>query len=345
MEIVKRRDSNMELLRMVAMFLIVILHLDIFLLEESPLFRDQPVSWFFVYFLKSLTIIGVNLFVMLSGWYGITFKWHRFFGLWFQVFFFVLTGLISNYIINGSTINLKVCIYLLFQMDGNPYGFFQSYILLYIFSPVLNQFIKNADKTTITYFLCIFFLIQFIWGCISWGYVYFGNGFSALSYMGLYIFARFARVNQIESKLKGHQWIIMYILISLLSSIIAYHGHHHPYISNIAYSYASPLVIISAFSLLASFSKIKIKSNIVNWIAIHCFAIYLFHMNSYILPQILNLCTILNMHKQIELFLKFAPLICIITFALSILLDKCRLLLWNKCVFIIQKYSNKRQNA
>ena len=330
-----RRDSNMELLRIVAMFMIVILHLDIFLLEEPHNFEDQQVAHFLIGFLKSLTIIGVNLFILLSGWYGIHFKWNRFAALWFQVLFFASIGLTYDFLTNGCVMDFQDILFHLFQMDDHPYWFFQSYIILYIFSPILNSFIQNTDYKTLLSFLCVFFILQLIWGCFSWGYVYFGNGYSALSFMGLYILARYAHLNQLQLRLKSYQWGALFLLLSIVSSLCAYWGHSHTFLNNFAYSYSSPLVIVSAFSVLALFSRLRFNAVIVNRIAIHCFAIYLFHMNYYILPQIINICTSLNMDKQIGLFIVLAPLVCMMTFGLSIVLDLCRLYIWDK---LIMKY-------
>ena len=329
----------MELLRLVAMFMIVMLHLDIFLLIESNNFVNQPFVCFFIYILKSLTIIGVNVFIMLSGWYGITFKWNRFYGLWFQILFFAAIGLLYDLFVNDNITNLKNFLTHLLQMDGNSYGFFQSYIILYIFSPILNKYIQSTDVKSIIGLLCAFYILQFLWGCISWGYVYYGNGYSALSFMGLYILARFARIRQIHLCLKCHQWGFLYLFVSVLSGIISYSFINYTTIYNFVYSYTSPLVIVSAFSVLAFFSRLKIQANIINQISKYCFAIYLFHMNYYILPDIINLCTNLKMHKNIGLFILYAPIICMITFTISIVLDVIRLYSWNK-VYII--FNNKK---
>lgn len=75
---IKQRDYNMELLRLVNMCMIVFLHLDIFLLKEPQFFNFDSASYYRILFNKSLTIISVNVFIMLSGWYGIKMKWERF---------------------------------------------------------------------------------------------------------------------------------------------------------------------------------------------------------------------------------------------------------------------------
>ena len=67
-----KRDSNMELLRLVAMLSVILFHLDflgmgieLHVIEASPLSTILGVLG-----LKSLTMSCVNLFVLVSGWYS-----------------------------------------------------------------------------------------------------------------------------------------------------------------------------------------------------------------------------------------------------------------------------------
>ena len=62
---IKVRDSNMELLRIISMFLIVVYHVFLYVLVK---FEDQYplVSLFY-----TLTHIGVIVFFLLFGYYGI----------------------------------------------------------------------------------------------------------------------------------------------------------------------------------------------------------------------------------------------------------------------------------
>lgn len=325
-----RRDSNMELLRIITMSMIVILHLSVFLLDDN--------SHFWVKEIKSLTIVSVNVFIMLSGWYGIKFKWQRFFGLWFQILFWSIIGLFWGGI-NNIDISLSHIISCLFLTTGKEYGFFQSYIILYIFSPLINKYVDITPKNDIYKFLAVFFVIQLIWGCLSWGYVYFGNGYSCISFMGIYLFARFARVHEIAKNLSSLQWAISYLLFSLLGSTLAFtlysrQGTLSFWGQSLAYSYASPFVILSAFSFLKVFSKIELRhSLIINFISRHSFAVYLLHMNSFMLPFFLNLCKPYISHNIMQ-FIPLAIASCFTVFIISIVLDSIRLVMWNKILFV-----------
>lgn len=67
-----QRNSSMELLRIVSMLFIMGLHF--LMVFDFPRYEDSikaPLNTFVYFLLESLTIIAVNVFVMLSGWFGI----------------------------------------------------------------------------------------------------------------------------------------------------------------------------------------------------------------------------------------------------------------------------------
>ena len=88
----KTRDSNMELLRLTAMLLVMIVHASYRALPKPTPegIAEDPVSLFLQIAVESFSVVGVNVFVMLSGWYGIRLRWSRLLELLFQVAFFAI---------------------------------------------------------------------------------------------------------------------------------------------------------------------------------------------------------------------------------------------------------------
>lgn len=88
----KGRDSNIELLRVIAMFLVLIVHSDFFSLgAPSKLdiqnnFLDSSLRVFF----QSLSIACVDIFVVISGWFGIRPKVKGLLSYIFQCLFFLI---------------------------------------------------------------------------------------------------------------------------------------------------------------------------------------------------------------------------------------------------------------
>lgn len=280
------RDSNMELLRIIAMLLVMVVHAD-FRALGIPVFEEvqtNPFSSSFRFLTESFSIISVNVFVLLSGWYGIKFKLDRLWEFLFQVFFFSIFLFVVYSLVNPEeclTLSGGASILLLKQWD---YWFVKAYMGLYLFAPVINSFIENASKKQVQIFLISFYLFQTVYAWISPnGAAFFQTGYSSISFIGLYMLARYIRLYPSPIWRLAYYWDLMiYIIIALFTTFvvlilvycnISLVGH--------LYNYTSPLVIISAIYFFLFFTKIQLKSRFVNWIACSCFAVYLLHSNRF----------------------------------------------------------------
>lgn len=70
----KTRDANFELLRIIAMIMIIILHFNNGGNNILISVDKNSMQWYFFYFLEYSCIIAVNLYVMISGYYMIKSK-------------------------------------------------------------------------------------------------------------------------------------------------------------------------------------------------------------------------------------------------------------------------------
>lgn len=105
---IKKRDSNFELLRIIAMFLVMITHAT-FLALGVPTYEDSiniPYSSFGIFLSQSFSTACVNIFVLLSGWFGIKVNLKRFSEFIFQVFFFTSIIFIGLYIYSSNLISV-----------------------------------------------------------------------------------------------------------------------------------------------------------------------------------------------------------------------------------------------
>ena len=84
-----QRQVNIELLRVIAMFMVVVLHCNAFgenMRNTEPL----TLNWLGIWFLEKISIVAVNCYVLISGYFLITseFKYRKLFSIWFQVLFY-----------------------------------------------------------------------------------------------------------------------------------------------------------------------------------------------------------------------------------------------------------------
>ena len=75
----KQRESNLELLRIIAMCGVIILHYNNPLIGKAfELVKDNTLNYWIIHFLESLFICSVNLFMVISGYFMVTSKKKKF---------------------------------------------------------------------------------------------------------------------------------------------------------------------------------------------------------------------------------------------------------------------------
>lgn len=326
------RESNMELLRIVAMFFVVMLHTT-FLSTGIPNADDFSLD-----FAKTLTrvsvsgvtVVCVNLFVLISGWYGIRPKRTKFAELLFQLVFFITVCLVYGYVRKGHLVLDEIL--RTFRLH-NMWWFVKSYILLYFLTPVLNAFCERASKKEFAVVLIAFYgfsSLNWLIHSVNW----MENGYSTMSFIGLYLLARFVKLHLSDfiSIIQKRWLLLVYILFSSLTVLGFYIEtvyHKTPINGFDFFDYDSPFVVMASISLLLFFSGIKIKSKMVNWVAKSCFAVYLLHMGNYIFPDFKSLLGEFYSTHVYWMYLCYSIFFSLTVFAIGIILDKIRIRLWN----------------
>lgn len=187
------RQSNFELLRILAMFLVIVIHAD-FLSTGLPSPEDYYADWLPVttkVLFESISIVCVNVFILISGWFGIRPSFKSFSQFAFQCLFFYV-GLYLLFLIKGdaelSIRGIAQCLCLTKEDDW----FIKAYIGLYVISPVLNKFIETSGEKVFRNTLIAFYIFHTLYGCSSSArFIY--HGYSAFSFIGLYLLAAYVR--------------------------------------------------------------------------------------------------------------------------------------------------------
>ena len=328
------RQSNMELLRIVSMLFVLVLHAN-FLGVHAPTQEDltvSPISTFFRCFIEALTIVAVNVFVLISGWFGIHFSLKKIGALCFQVLFFTLGFFMVFAVINPSEAFTTDKIKGIFLFNGD-YWFVKAYIALFLLSPVLNMFVEHATKKQFQTVLISYYAFHTLYGWLMDASVAFTmNGTTALSFIGLYMLGRYMRLYPCRLTLKKKEFdMVVYVgcaLILVFCNLFLLYRGYSVSAEGRLYSYASPIIIVSSVYLLLFFSKFTFSSKTVNWIASSCFAVYLFHCNGFFFGKhYRHLITYLYYENNFALVGVVAYIF--LVYITAILLDKLRITLWN----------------
>jgi len=280
------RQSNIELLRIVATFFILVLHANFqaFGAPSKSEIMDAPAASFLRFLVQAIAVVGVDVFILISGWFGIRPSWKSALNLAFQFFFFTV-GIYAVAVGFGTLKFSKEIILNCFCL-GHWNWFLRAYIGLFILAPVLNAFAETAPRRIFRMEVIAFFTFEIAYGWIARETQGFYKGQSTLSFIGLYLLARYVRrFRPSWSYLPGRYDFVTYAALAvamtaggLLSRWIGWKDGIHTIYSN-----ASPLVIAASLFLLFGFLKLDLSSRFVNRVARSAYATYLVHTHPVVL--------------------------------------------------------------
>lgn len=325
----RERLSNFELLRIIAMLLVVLTHCNLLVFNVTQTeVLYEPIVSFVRIFITQACAVCVPLFILLSGYFGIKAKFSGVLKILFQVFFYYALCIVAAGCL-GWYIGWKTIIQCF--LFGSSYWFVREYLILFILSPVLNSFMLNSTKGTQIKVLLGFFVLEFSLGWIV-DYSSFNGGYSGISFVGLYLLGGFVR-NNFEAIKKKTVWfdVSVYMLCTLIGSLIAYYGLKTINSNLGQFKYASPLVLLSSVFFFVSFLHFRIPDRygrIINWFSISSFSIYLMTCNPILLPHIIDFLRQTYVNTTFVLYFSFVIVAILFTSTLCAVLDKIRLYLW-----------------
>ncbi len=292
----KNRQLNMEILRIVAMLMIITLHY----LDKGGIlgdFREAKgvvgnLSWA----IEAVCMVSVNLYVLISGYFlcESEFKVKKLILIWAQVLMYswVITGVFA--VINhGLTLENGVydLIPLLLPVTGGHYWFATIYILMYALSPLFNKAISAMDRKLHGTMIIVCTVIFSAWNT----FLPFTQpltdreGMDICWFAVLYLTAAYVR--KYGDTLKLNKWI--YFCIFAVSSLSAFFigklilfadsitGKLGGYAANF-YPYNSLFIFVSSVALFAFALKTEVKfgklaTRIVLFASAGTFGVYLLH--------------------------------------------------------------------
>lgn len=339
----KTRASNIEFLRLLAMFLVLGAHANYVALRGAPDWTDfvtNPVPSFFRVFFEQACVVGVNVFILISGWFGIKPKTVKFLSILFQVFFFSIAICILAPLW-GETVELRHLVKTFWV--GSEYWFVIAYLILFLFSPALNAYCEKASEKELRTFLILFYTFSTCYGFIGHDIGNFHYGYSAISFIGLYVLARYVRIHGGKVfSWKSRTDLSVFLLCVLITtgiSILQTRFNRTDLLRQIDYN--NPLVILAALYLFLAFSKIKFESKAVNWLAGGAFAIYIIHYHPLVFDHYVALCQqIYQSLSGVSCLLAICAALVVVGLA-CILLDKVRMAIWKPVAHWVKGLSTR----
>lgn len=231
----------------------------------------KPDLTFKVYYsLEPACIDGVDIFFLISGWFGINFSMKSLLRMVLIVVCFGLLSMLALVAV-GSPIPINDAIHFMAMPIGqSKFWFVMVYVLLMILAPVLNVGLKALDNRQLT-ILVVMLSVLNMYDCWGGGNYTNVNGYTISQAIWLYILAHWLRRNEAVFGGINRNWYLaaFVVIVGVMSAIIA------PFRLYSLLLYNSPPVVISSVALLLYFSQLSFQSSWINRLATAAFGCYL----------------------------------------------------------------------
>lgn len=310
----KQRNSAIEMLRILSMMMVLMVHFvgatfglptreQLYALDSGVLWKDV---------LESLSIVGVNCFVLISGYYGIKATRRRLLDFTLWCLFASLLAYACRCVEAGCLADGLVGALLVYSKTD--LWFVPAYLALFLLSPLLNAGLERLDGRRLHLMLLALIFINVYLGWFHKGGIN-PTGYNVMQMVFLYVIGHCMHRN-LPLLQAFPLWV--YLCVYLLSTVAIGLA--------LDFAYNNPFVLLSAVALFMVFVKIPaFSSPAVNWVSVSVFMVYLLHKTPYFWIKLRN--SLIGLYEDYDTFgfLWRSLALYVAIFVVCILVDKVRM--------------------
>ena len=270
-----KRETNLELLRIISMCGIIIMHY--FGMGGAVKNNVFPsFSWFAVHFLNSFCIPLVNCFVLISGYFLIQ---RCAFSLKKPMELLAITALygVLAYGICVCTGNAVLSaggvLKALVPFAEGKRWFVETYIILLLLAPFINKLLNSLTHDQYRLLLIVQLALFCVWYSLGLSAPLLDDGYGIINFLTLYMLGGYIRLYGSASKwliLRKRRYGLLYVSCALFTFVLSYFIN--------PYGYAFITNIIGALAAFLFFLKCDLGSNkVINKISAASFDVYFVH--------------------------------------------------------------------
>ncbi len=288
-----KKMANVELLRVISMFMVVMIHLMTKTSVLTEMGLNQPV-YYISWFMYGLCMTGVNCYVIISGYFGVESKFRpqKLLTIYFQVLFYtVVIAVIAHAMGIGLTSGLTGVI---LPITRGEYWFVTIYLGMYCLMPFLNCMVEHMEEKQLRQLLLVsgvlFSVIPTFLHADGW--LGDGGAYGISWFVFLYLIGAYIRRYYKSKKIKGGGFYAAAILIIPVSKfIVLFIGRYLNFVdssvilkvSELLYSFNSLPALCASVFIFIFFVQVKLDNEklakTINFIGGLTFGIYLIHNN------------------------------------------------------------------
>lgn len=293
------RNYGVDLLRIVAMLMVVLLHVwgpGGILFEVKSGTAHYQAAWL----LEIAVFCAINCYGLISGYVGITsrYKYSNFVALWLQVTCYNVLITLYYYLTQPNVVPFSSVVTAFFPVSNSTFWYFTAYAGLFVLMPVLNRAVNSMTKNQLKGVVIALFVGLCVLPCIFNKDIFLtGWGYSFLWLAYLYITGAYIKK---YGFFQNKTWIAVLIYLGsvLLSwGIKLYEEYLAPaeYWADIAsgrvVQYSSPTMFLAGIALFVIFQNIKPPKalcKIISVIAPCTFGVYILHTQTNVWYKIIT---------------------------------------------------------
>lgn len=292
----KKRVVSIEVLRIIAMMMVVMLHYlgkgEILQELTGPMNLNGYVAWI----MEAFCIVAVNVYMLISGYFLVNsrFKVSRLVELVCQVLFYTIlveVFLLATGLVSTKVLAINRILELIFPLQMEHYWFLTAYIMMYLFSPILSVAVRNMEqkqlRNTIVALLIFFALSKSV---LPVQLAIDNEGYDGIWFICVFLVAAYIRLYGIDWLEKGKARGVLCYLAGVLGILTITFAVRVVYLKtgsldhfiDTAFDYNHVLNLLAAVGLFYAFKKIQFSTEgllakVVYRIAPYSLGVYLLH--------------------------------------------------------------------
>lgn len=289
----KNRDSNIELLRIIAMCLIIFHHMAL----NTGIVDGYTVNGNMIFGIIGGIggKIGVVIFLLITGYFSINknFSFKKVFILWLQIFCYSVGFMLVFRLTEIEKLSKVDTLKTFFPLAYNQYWFITAYLYLLLLIPFINKFLNSLTKENYNKVLVVLTIIFVVIPTIFYSNGLIGStqtSMGILLFIYVYILGAYIRLYGIKffenRKLRNIILICLgYIIVFAIVLIGKKLEQKNIFWSNLFAYYRemnSIFILVPSIALFYIFKEWKLRYNkVINYFASISFAVYLFHESNF----------------------------------------------------------------
>lgn len=288
------RNYGIDLLRLIAMYLVVILHV---LGAGGVLANADNGQYYISWFLEVMAYCAVDIYAIITGYVCYRekekpYQYTKYILFWLPVFIYSFGITFAGFIFRPESFAVKDLIRAALPVATSEYWYVNAYTALFFVIPWVNKLIRNLTKKELNQLIIVLFCVFSVYATFATavGSDPFSliGGYSFIWLLVLYVVGAWIKKNGINVRLKKVFWIILIIFPVIIAWLFKMFS---PVANGVFVSYISPAVAIEAVSFVALFSGIKLNQKVVSVVkrlSPAAFGVYLIHVHPLIWTRVIT---------------------------------------------------------